>query len=501
MSRTGNRRLAAVLVAAFVFGCQAAAQVHTSPMAGKWFPAERAELRDALETAFQVAEKRAAGIPVRKQIRALVAPHAGLPYSGVVAASAFRLLSTPKNVILLGFSHTKKVNGVAAPDLDAYTTPLGEIAVNRELLGELDFPLTGESELCDHSLENLLPFLQYAAPEAAVAPLYVGDLAGKALAAAARKLAARVEKGDVLIASSDFTHYGQVYGYVPYPDDDELPKRLFSQATAAIGSIDVRQFDRHLAATGDTICGRQPIRLLMKTLSLLKDDTYLQLMDYMTSADITGDHSASVGYGALAFYPSSAFRVDATDRRKLLRSARSTLEAYLAGSVKVGEPVPSEERSPDLQQRTCVFVTVRKKGELRGCMGTFAARKPLWDAVADRTLAATSADPRFPPLTAKDRPVTLEISVITPTRRIGDWRRYRPGYGAVLLLDSHSSTLLPQVAEEMGWNTRQLLENLSRKAGLKPGAYRNPKARLYVFDAQVFSEVSEGTPIVDRRQQ
>ena len=89
---------------------------------------------------------------------ALIAPHAGLPYSGVVAASAFRLLSTPKNVILLGFSHTRNLSGVAAPDLDAYATPLGEIAVNRELVRELGFPLTGEGELCDHSLENLLPF-------------------------------------------------------------------------------------------------------------------------------------------------------------------------------------------------------------------------------------------------------------------------------------------------------------------------------------------------------
>jgi len=161
--------------------------------------------------------------------------------------------------------------------------------------------------------------------------------------------------------------------------------------------------------------------------------------------------------------------------------------------LKIPVPVPLEQRGPDLQQRAGVFITLRKKGELRGCVGTLVAHGPLWDTVAERTLAVMASDPRFPRLTAKEGPVTLEVSLLTPLKRIRDWRHYRPGLGAVLALGDWQGILLPEVAEELGWNSQRFLENLSMKAGLSPEAYRHPKVRLYVYHTQVLREHPEQT--------
>ncbi|MCP5112900.1 MAG: AMMECR1 domain-containing protein, partial [bacterium] len=111
-----------------------------------------------------------------------------------------------------------------------------------------------------------------------------------------------------------------------------------------------------------------------------------------------------------------------------------------------------------------------------------------------RTVAASASDPRFKPLSGGDGPVTLEISLLTPATRLRSWAGFRLGRGAVLLLNGKGGTLLPQVATEMGWDEREFLENLSKKAGLQPHAYKSPDARLYVFEAQVFSE-SETTAV------
>ncbi len=480
-------RTAAVLVAAIA----ARAEVHTSPMAGRWFPAEKPALEKALDESFRVSAKRAGDGPPRKKLLGLVAPHAAIQYSGAVAAGAYRLLAGSPNIIVLGFSHRRPLEGVVAPDLDGYRTPLGEVRVNHQVLEQLDFPRADEKGLCDHSLENQLPMIQRAAPSAMLVPLYVGALGQRALETAARKLAARLAQGDVIVASSDFTHYGESYNYTPFPNDANLPRRLLervSEAFESIGSLEVGEFDRFLASTGDTICGRDPIRLLMATLAALKSEVYMTISDYLASGDLTRDYSLSVGYGALAFYPAAAFEVGTGDQRKLLASARQTLDRYLATDGQQRVSVPSADRTPDIEQRTGVFVTVRKKGELRGCIGALSPSTPLWDTVADRTLASTTADPRFPALTRDEGPVTLEVSLLTPLKKVTDWRRFRLGQGAALIYGKHSGILLPQVAAEMNWSRQQFLEGLARKAGLPPGMYKDSRVKLYVYDAQVFGE-------------
>jgi len=463
------------------------AQVHPTPMAGRWFPAEPVQLDTLLDQAYAQARLRSGVESPRKGLLALVVPHAGLQYSGVPAASAYRLIGQPRNIILLGFSHRFPLEGVAYPKLDSFTLPGGELKVHRELAESLGFRMVEEKALCDHSLENQLPFLRRAAPKAGIIPLYVGALAPDQLNDAARRLANRVRQGDLVIASSDFTHYGEGYHHTPFPNDGQLPARLRDRANEAfenIGSLSVHAFDQFLTQTEDTICGRDPIRLLMATLAQLKDDIYMTQADYLTSGQLTGDHSASVTYGALAFYPMSSFTVGPEDQRLLLTQSRSALESHYSSQRHFAMSVQSR----DLMQRTGAFVTIRKKGELRGCIGNLSPRTALTETIADRTIAAARSDPRFPPLARDEGPVALEVSLLTPLKRLHDWRSYRDGWGAVLVMGKRGGLLLPQVAQEMRWNREQFLDGLSQKAGLPPKSYQNPKARLYVFHAQVFGE-------------
>ena len=472
------------LLAGLLLCAHSVAQTHATPMAGPWFPASRTGLLETLDRSYAAARLR--GTPPRPGLLALVVPHAGMDYSGAVAAAAWRLLpAAPGNIILLAFSHRTPYNEVLAPNLDAYTTPLGETKVNRSVLDQLGFRRVDEKTLCDHSLENQLPFLRRAAPNATITPLYVGDLDAASLAAAARKLSLRLQQGDLIVASSDFTHFGAAYRYTPYPNDAKLRSRLrdlANQAFEAIGSLHPATFDRHLVTTRDTICGANPIRLLMATLAAHRNDVYMSTIDYRTSSDVTGDWSTSVGYAALAFYPASSFRVDPTSQRRLIAHSRATLESMLDRA-----PAPVFGiATPALLQHSGAFVTIRKKSDLRGCVGTLSPTSVLPDTIADRTLAAARSDPRFPPLSRAEGPVSIELSLLTPLKLIPDWRVFRLGQGGVILLGSSGGLLLPQVAREMGWNREQFLEGLSRKAGLDSTAYR--RARLYVFQAQVFGE-------------
>ena len=463
---------------------------HVSPMAGRWFAADAAGLTKQLTQAREAAAKRQGEAPPRKQLAGLVVPHAGIEYSGVIAAGAWRLASgarKPRTIILLAFSHRGGVKGVVSPRVSGYRTPLGVVAVNRKAVAALGFPLVEESTVCDHSLENQLPFLhELVGPEGFV-PLYVGELTEAERQAAAKKLAARAAAGDLIVASTDFTHHGQAYSYAPFSAGKDLPEKLSERAQEAfenIGSLDVTLFERFLHATGDTICGVDPIRLLMastRALEARRGGVYMSTVDYMNSAQLTNDWSMAVSYGALAFYPSSAYAVGEHERKVLLRHARNTLEGIKPAAV-------AGEASAELDQRTGVFVTIKKKGELRGCIGTLSPGAAIQATVADRTLAAARADPRFPPLTSAEGPVTLEISLLTPLKRLADRRSWRPGMGGVLVMPGHGGLLLPQIALENSWGRDEFLKNLAHKAGLPADAYRQPGARFYVFEAQVFAE-------------
>jgi AmmeMemoRadiSam system protein A len=161
----------------------------------------------------------------------------------------------------------------------------------------------------------------------------------------------------------------------------------------------------------------------------------------------------------------------------------------------VREAVPARGGSAALQARRGCFVSLHQGGELLGCLGNCQGRKPLAEDAADLALAAALEDPRFRPAATLPGPIDIEISVLTPFRRIRQVDQFRLGvHGAFLKLGGHAGLLLPQVAASREWTPESFWQALARKSTLGPRAWRDPKARLSVFEAQVFSRPGKPLP-------
>jgi MEMO1 family protein len=468
---------------------------HATPFAGSWYPGRPAELEELLDELFDSSLERT-GPSLLPRPLAFVVPHAGLAYSGTVAASAYRHLQAarPARVFILGFTHRGSGPGVSIPDIGAFQTPLGEVEIDRAAARELassgQFVVIGESRVCDHSVEIQLPLLRKAVPGVPVVPLYVGPLNDTARSTAARTLAEYVRAGDVLLASSDLTHYGRAFGYQPFPVDAGVRRRLSrldSRVIDAAGSLDPALFLDTLRELRSTVCGYEPIALLLQTLGLLAgEDVFQQTLDYQTSGDLTGDYKHSVSYGSLGYFHADSFQLDAEAQEALLASARATLQQLCATGER--KAIPPAAAGPSLMRRVAAFVSLHQGRELFGCVGTRTAGLPLAEVVPELTLAAALDDPRFPPRASVPDGLDIEISVLTPMRRIRDWRSFRIGRdGACLEYRAGSELLLPQVASRGAYTEIRFLEALSQKAGLRPDAYRDPQARLSVFRAQVLA--------------
>jgi len=462
--------------------------VHNSPYRGQWYPESPADLDALLEQKYACSAARN-GQPLAGGL-GFVVPHAGPAYSGTVAAAVYRALQMQRveRVVLLAFPHHGMLQGVATPDVSAISTPLGEVAIDRRFAQQ--FRLVPESRLCDHSFEIQLPFLQKSLPQAMITPLYAGHLSPEERGNAAAILAGAWRPGTVFVASSDFTHYGREFQHLPFPTDRQTAERLrqldFEYIDAA-GSLDAGLFLAALRRHEGNVCGAGPIALLLEVLRRLDGSgIYPSTLDYQTSGDITGDWHHSVSYAALAFHPQSAFRLEAQDQELLLDSAAQTLRALREEGQR--EAVPCRGGSPALDTKRAAFVSLHRGDELLGCIGNLAGRDPLAEEIPQLTLSAALDDPRFGPATSECGPIDIEISVLTPLRRISGPSEFCLGkHGAYLTLDRRSGLLLPQVAREHDWTAEDFLRALERKSGLWKGACRDPKAKLYVFEADIFA--------------
>jgi AmmeMemoRadiSam system protein A len=177
-------------------------------------------------------------------------------------------------------------------------------------------------------------------------------------------------------------------------------------------------------------------------------------------------------------------------RRWLLRLARSTIEARLAG-----RPLPNEA-PPDgpLTEARGAFVTLTAGGSLRGCIGHVVGVDPLWLSVRVNAVNAALHDPRFPPVgRAELAGLAIEISALTPLRRVAGPADIVVGRdGIVIERGAARGLLLPQVGERYGWTAAEFLDQTCRKAGLRPGCWREADSVIWLFSAEVFDEAGEG---------
>jgi AmmeMemoRadiSam system protein B len=281
-------------------------QVKLSNLAGSWYPADPGELRIELEHC--LGDERVCDAT----LRAILVPHAGYRYSGPTAGAAFAKLGRGRwrRAVVVAPSHYRAFRGAAIFPGDGFETPLGIVSVDRDAAHKLAatslFAADPRPYAREHALEIELPFLQVVDPALAVVPVLVGSHdAVDALAILGQGLAALDDDETLFIVSSDFTHYGESFGYVPFPPRDAEAvaaeiRRLDFGAIDPIRRGDGAGFADYVRSTGITVCGRGPIQAF---LSFARGRFDAELAAYRTSLEVTGDFEHSVSYAALLFHP------------------------------------------------------------------------------------------------------------------------------------------------------------------------------------------------------
>jgi AmmeMemoRadiSam system protein A len=337
-------------------------------------------------------------------------------------------------------------------------------------------------------------------PKAKIVPVIIGepnlDMCQKFGSHLARAIQG---KNALIIASSDLSHYPD-YSDAAKVDRHVLNAmgRLDPAALLAEVRLQERQPIRNLATAA---CGLGPILTAMAAAGSLGADCG-RVISYANSGDILhGDRSRVVGYAAVAFcrasWPCSQplqavtptkvtvpQTLRAEHKQILLAFARNTIQQHLEN----GTTPPFSQDDPEIQEKQGAFVTLKKHGELRGCIGNMMPDLPLYQIVGKMALSAALHDPRFPRLSLSElKDVKIEISVLTPYQRT-DVEKIRIGLDGVLLKRSgRSAVFLPQVAPEQGWTLGETLDNLCRKAGLASDCWKQG-AEIYTFQAIIFSE-------------
>jgi AmmeMemoRadiSam system protein B/AmmeMemoRadiSam system protein A len=421
-------------------------------VAGMFYPADAGELSRQIAGFLAQAARPETSAPVPK---AVIAPHAGYVYSGPVAAQAYALLAPARGritrVVLMGPSHRVAFRGIAASSADAWATPLGNVPIDRDTVARLmTLPMVGtldKAHEAEHSLEVHLPFLQAVLGEFQLVPLVAGETPRDVVAAVLEEAWGGPET--LIVISTDLSHYL----------DYESCRTTDAATVAAIENLDP-------AAIGSAqACGRVPVGGML--LAASHKGLTIKTLDVRNSGDTAGPKDRVVGYGAWALYEPEE-RVEDIGPR-LLQLARSSIRARLAG----GTVAPPSEPLSMTRPGAC-FVTLKRNGQLRGCIGSPQAWRPLGEDVVDNAAKAAFQDPRFPPVTAEELDqLSLSVSVLTPpvpmrfTSEMDLLNQLRPGVDGLIIEDGGRRALfLPAVWEQLP-DPAQFLAHLKAKAGMR----------------------------------
>ncbi len=493
--------------------------VLNSPLAGQWYPEETQKLEATLREFFEQTEEADL-----KKVSALILPHAGYRFSGKIAASAVQQVADERydRVIILGPTHRHKMtNAVSVPDgITHYKTPLGEVPLDTafiDTLAELDtVQKTTRMHKGEHSVQIEFPLLQYALdPGFKAVPIVTGKLDIQTTEQIAEKLLDLIDQDTLVVISSDFTHYGPRYRYVPFEENvPEKLRQLDMKVFRHIKANELQKYTAFMNESGTTVCGRHPIGILI---AMLQPEQKVKKTAYNTSGNMMGSYRNSVSYLSAAISgkwatetadaqqantPSGsaesanrqndAEKLPTAAKNSLLKLARGTIEHVLKHGEKPSAQKLDANITAPMRKKMGAFVTLKKNDRLRGCIGEIQPRRPLYKAVMQQAFNAAFADRRFPPVRKEElEDITIEISALQPPHRVSSHEEISIGrHGIILEKNNKHGVYLPHVAPEQGWTVTETLRHLARKAGLPPDAWKTD-ATLKVFTATVFSENGE----------
>lgn len=466
--------------------------------AGKFYPANMETLIENLAQLFADCKKT----PGNQTVRAIISPHAGFIYSGRIAAAAYSAIPRNtkfKNIFLIGSSHVMGFNGASVYNRGDFITPLGKVIVNREIADKLissnevfNFPVTAHLE--EHSLENQLPLIQYYfKDQATIVPIVIGTHDEKTIRKIAETLRPWFLPENLFVISSDFSHYPS-YNDAVETDSKTALGILSGSSKTFLGTLAANDSDK-IPGLATSMCGWTS-GLALLFLSETDKNIEIKLIDYCNSGDSPqAGKSEVVGYNAIAFFDKKnmttgavvSFSITSEDRKQLFDIVRKTVRSKLYEDKKyvIDEGLIAEH----LKIPMGAFVTFKKGGALRGCIGRFHSAEPLYSVVQQAAYSSAFDDPRFSHLTSEEYPETdIEITVLGPLKKISDISEIVLGrHGIYIKKNAQSGTMLPQVATENNWTVEEFLGYTSRdKAGLGWEGWKD--AELFVYEGVVLEE-------------
>jgi AmmeMemoRadiSam system protein B/AmmeMemoRadiSam system protein A len=464
-------------------------------VAGGFYTDSATELRAQVEKF--VDQAKSASHASNRDIVGILSPHAGYVYSGPIAGEAFRAVQGRgyRTVVVMALSHRRGADKLALLDRPAYDTPLGSLPIDGRLVrrllhehGDL-FEVTERMFRGEHSLEVQLPFVQVALPGVKIVPIIVAVPDDAVLARAGKALYQVLgQRSDVLfVVSTDLSHHH------PY----DVARKLDAQNLEALEQWKIDEWKKFASRQAEGMCGFKPVLTFVELFAGYEAGRRkVTRIDYRNSGDTAGDKSSVVGYGALAFSVEKGMRSErasekdfgpygAAERRWLMELAKRAV----AAAAKGGKLEPEEPPTEDLRTMGAAFVTLKKDGQLRGCIGHVIARVPLHQCVADVARSAAIHDTRFSPVQPTElQDLSYEISVLTAPEPIKPDDVVVGTHGLIMSRGGRSGLLLPQVPVEWGWDREEFLRHTCRKAGLPLDCWQDSETKIESFRAIVWGE-------------
>ncbi len=471
-------------------------------VAGMFYPSNPKELEASVQYYLTEAANKfaAAGKTAPK---AIIAPHAGYVYSGLTAAAVYNRLAPArdiiKRVVILGPCHRVAVNGLALPSTEIFATPLGEVPLDMDAVARIialpQVEIFNDTHIEDHSLEVHLPFLQKVLGEFSIVPLIVGQANPEQVAEVLEAVWGGPET--LILISSDLSHY------LAY----DKARALDDRTRQAIERLDAE------ALSNEQACGRHSIKGLL--MLAREKGLNVKTADVRNSGDTAGTKDRVVGYGSWYFEESGAAATVKDDfgaaTRDLLTAHGQTLlhvaaSAILAHLNKTGPMKLSlGEFAEPLRDHGACFVSLNKDNQLRGCIGSIQAWRPLITDVAENACKAAFQDRRFKKLTKKEiekSDISMSISVMSPQTPISfsdeaDFlAQLQPDIDGIVLQEGKKrGVFLPVVWKQLP-EPKKFLSHLKRKAGLKEDYWSDTiQAWRYVTEGIYSSDLPADAPL------
>ncbi len=458
-------------------------------VAGQFYEANAHKLRTDVASWLARAKKNDHPGP----LKGISVPHAGYIYSAAIAAEGYKQVEGRdyETVVVLAPSHRDYFKGASIYAGAAYETPLGVSNIDHAIAAALVqecawYVRSYQGHGPEHAVEVQIPFIQTVLPACEIVPIVIGAFDWPMCEKMGQALAKVIQGRKVLLIASTDLYHGQSY---------EMCQKMDEATLAAITLMTPQRLCHDFMNESLQACGAAPL-VVLQVAALASGPTQAVMLKHTNSNDVTGQKGGYVvGYGTVAYYGKEAAEsgkksfkpLPLQAQRKLLKMARESIKYYL----KEKRPMAFSEDDEWLQEKRGVFVTLTRKGQLRGCIGYHESDRPLSELVPDRAIAAAFSDPRFPPLQAGELDeIEIKISVyltnVYPAKSIDEFQMGK--HGIIMIKEGRGATYLPEVPVEAGWkNKQEALESLCQKAGLPPGAWKNG-AQFYLYETQVFDE-------------